>query len=117
MSFSETHFRVGCSASSAIVLIYYFHRFLACNQERKVISGAVRRLWDYENATKETETDQKEKEKGSERTTKVSSHRRIYNDISKTTQKKKNKKPISRNYPIVSWIVVVYIKRIWYSVV
>lgn len=44
---------------SCIVLfvIYYFIIiFLARNQEGKVISGTIRWLWDYENATKEAET-------------------------------------------------------------
>jgi len=49
--------------------------FLADQQEGKAISGAVGRLRDHENATKEAETDQKEKEKGSQRAAKVSSSR------------------------------------------
>lgn len=44
---------------------YYNILFLAGNQEGKAISGAVRRLRDYENATEEAETHKKEKEKGS----------------------------------------------------
>lgn len=50
--------------------------FSARDQEGKTIPGAAGRLRDHENATKEAETDQKEKEKGSQRTAKVSD--RIY---------------------------------------
>lgn len=51
--------------------------FLDFEQEGKAVSGAVGRLRDPENATEKTETDQKEKEKGSQRTAKVSSRQII----------------------------------------
>jgi len=49
--------------------------FLAGDQEGTAITGTVGRLRDHENATKEAETDQEEKETGSERAAKVSFRR------------------------------------------
>lgn len=56
-----------------MALVYYCRCcFPVDQQEGKAIAGAVGRLRDHEDATKEAETDEEEKEKGPQRAAKVS---------------------------------------------